>query len=159
MRLDDDFQEINIAESDRRKFRSAAFGTSAPIASTKTVVADTSPLNYLVQIECDFLLPLLYRRVIAPPIVLAELTHFNAPPLVAKWVTQAPVWLEVLSSETQPDEDLCMLDAGERDAIQLAIELHAQEILIDESKGRREAQSRGFSVVGTLGVLIAAERS
>jgi predicted nucleic acid-binding protein len=44
------------------------------IVSAEIVVADTSPLNYLVQISCDFLLPSLYRRVIVPPSVLSELT-------------------------------------------------------------------------------------
>ncbi|WP_263373373.1 DUF3368 domain-containing protein [Granulicella aggregans] len=139
MRPDDDLQKIKIAE--------------------KIVVADTSPLNYLVQVECDFLLPFLYRRVITPPIVLAELTHAGAPPAVARWAAEPPLWLEVSPLTTQPDEDLCLLDAGERDAIQLAIEVSAPEVLIDEFKGRREALARGFSIVGTLGVLIAAERA
>jgi predicted nucleic acid-binding protein len=30
------------------------------------VVADTSPLNYLVQINCDHVLPALYERVFVP---------------------------------------------------------------------------------------------
>ncbi len=34
------------------------------------VVADTSPLNYLVQIHCQDLLPALYERVLVPPAVI-----------------------------------------------------------------------------------------
>lgn len=30
------------------------------------VVADTSPFNYLVQIECDNLLPRIYGEIIVP---------------------------------------------------------------------------------------------
>jgi predicted nucleic acid-binding protein len=30
------------------------------------VVADTSPLNYLIQIGCESLLPVLYTRVMIP---------------------------------------------------------------------------------------------
>jgi len=37
------------------------------------VVADTSPINYLVQIACDSLLPDLYQRVLIPAAVLDEL--------------------------------------------------------------------------------------
>jgi predicted nucleic acid-binding protein len=37
------------------------------------VVADTSPLNYLVLIQHDALLPALYERVVIPPAVLADL--------------------------------------------------------------------------------------
>jgi predicted nucleic acid-binding protein len=33
------------------------------------VVADTSPLNYLVWIQQDTLLPVLYDRVVIPPAV------------------------------------------------------------------------------------------
>ena len=38
------------------------------------VVADTSPLNYLVQIGCAHLLPELYDRVMVPDAVFEELT-------------------------------------------------------------------------------------
>ena len=37
------------------------------------VVSDTSPLNYLVLIGADHLLPKLFGQVIAPPIVLSEM--------------------------------------------------------------------------------------
>ena len=45
------------------------------------------------------------------------------------------------------------LDAGELDAILLAEELGADELIIDELSGRREANQRHLHVIGTLGVL------
>jgi predicted nucleic acid-binding protein len=39
------------------------------------VVADTTPLRYLVVIECERLLPALYGRVLIPPAVAAELSQ------------------------------------------------------------------------------------
>ena len=39
------------------------------------VVADTSPLNYLIQIECQGLLPALFERVFVPTAVVKELNH------------------------------------------------------------------------------------
>jgi len=33
------------------------------------VVADTSPLNYLIQIECVYLLPELYGEILVPAAV------------------------------------------------------------------------------------------
>lgn len=48
------------------------------------VVADTSPLNYLIQIESDELLPRLYGRIVIPAGVLEELKHPSAPPAVRK---------------------------------------------------------------------------
>jgi predicted nucleic acid-binding protein len=43
------------------------------------VVADTSPLNYLVQIDEAELLPKLYGTVIIPGEVYEELNHPGAP--------------------------------------------------------------------------------
>jgi len=37
------------------------------------VVADTSPLNYLIQIKGDHVLPALYVRVLVPSAVVDEL--------------------------------------------------------------------------------------
>lgn len=42
------------------------------------VVADTSPLNYLVQINREHILPALYTRVFVPTAVLGELNHPRA---------------------------------------------------------------------------------
>jgi predicted nucleic acid-binding protein len=122
------------------------------------VVADTSPLNYLVQIDCDFLLPALYRHVSVPPTVIAELSHSSAPQKVEAWTASLPGWIEVASLKTEPDARLALLDPGERDAIQLALERQATIVLIDEHRGRFEAQSRGLATVGTIGVLIAGQK-
>ncbi len=46
-----------------------------------------------------------------------------------------------------------MLDAGEREAIQLAEETHADLLIIDEKRGRALAMQRNIRVVGTLGIL------
>jgi predicted nucleic acid-binding protein len=46
------------------------------------IVADTSPLNYLVQIAAEHLLPALYGRILIPPQVLAELCDPGAPDMV-----------------------------------------------------------------------------
>jgi predicted nucleic acid-binding protein len=51
-----------------------------------------------------------------------------------------------------------LLDPGERDAIQLALDAGFDTLLIDEIKGRREAQRRGLQVVGTISILEEAAR-
>ena len=52
-----------------------------------------------------------------------------------------------------PDPSLARLDAGERDAIALATELQADQLIVDAREGRREAERRGIPAIGTLGVL------
>jgi len=51
-----------------------------------------------------------------------------------------------------------MVDEGEAEAIELAKELHADLLLIDERKGRRLAVAEGVSVIGLLGVVVLAKR-
>ena len=46
------------------------------------VVADTSPINYLVLIARIEILKQLYARILIPPAVLAELKHPAAPKAV-----------------------------------------------------------------------------
>lgn len=55
-----------------------------------------------------------------------------------------------------PDPDLRHLHTGERDAISLALHLRADVVIIDERRGREEAEKRGLRVIGTLGVLATA---
>lgn len=73
------------------------------------VVADTSPLNYLILIEHDNILPKLYARVVIPPEVLQELSHPQAPDAVRSWVKNPPAWLEVKAPGGPPDEALAFL--------------------------------------------------
>lgn len=121
------------------------------------VVADTSPLNYLILIEHDGILPKLYTQVFVPPEVLHELSHPEAPAAVRSWVKNPPAWLEVKAPSGPPDEALGLLDPGERQAIQLAEEQRADLLLIDERRGSEEAKRRGLTTTGTIGVLLAAE--
>jgi predicted nucleic acid-binding protein len=117
------------------------------------VVADASPLNYLVLIDQIGLLPVLYQKVLIPEAVLAELLRPRAPKSVGLWIATPPPWLEVCAVHGVPDEGLLTLDPGERDAILLALERGAQVVLIDEAEGRREAERHNVRVAGTLAVL------
>jgi predicted nucleic acid-binding protein len=120
------------------------------------VVADTSPLNYLILIEHDGILPKLYHQVLVPAEVLRELSHPGAPDAVRSWLRNPPVWLEVKAPTSLPDEELGLLDPGERQAIQLAEEQRADLLLIDERRGSEEAKRRGLNTTGTVGVLLTA---
>jgi predicted nucleic acid-binding protein len=124
------------------------------------VVADTSPINYLVLLEQTALLPALYTRVLLPPAVVTELQDLEAPEEVRAWVAELPSWCAVRRpAPLEETETLAHLGAGEREAILLAHEVGADVLLIDEEDGRQVARSRALTVTGTLGVLErAAER-
>ena len=90
-------------------------------------VADTTPLRYLVEIGYDYLLPRLFTKVWIPGAVASESRQERTPAKVREW-----------------------------EAFELAREIHANLLLIDERTGVRIARERGFTVTGTLGVLVEA---
>ena len=118
------------------------------------IVADTSPINYLILLDHDALLPRFYQQVVIPPAVHGELQHPQTPPVVRAWMAHPPSWIEV----RQPQQRLKatqfpLLGAGEREAIALAQELQVPLLLMDDPKGREEATRRALRTTGTLGVL------
>ncbi len=119
------------------------------------VVADTSPLNYLILIEAIDVLPRLYGAVVVPRQVIAELTAAEAPDSVRAWASSLPAWIDARDAAVG-DEDMKHLDLGERAAILLAESQPDALLLIDETAGRIEASRRGIRNTGTLGVLRAA---
>ncbi|HST21601.1 MAG TPA: DUF3368 domain-containing protein [Blastocatellia bacterium] len=120
------------------------------------VVSDTSPLNYLVLIEQINILSMLYGRVLIPQSVYEELNAPETPEQVRAWRTNLPDWIEVSTEQLAPDAGLIHLHAGERDAISLALHIGASALIMDERRGREEANKRGVNVIGTLGVIAAA---
>jgi len=117
------------------------------------IVADTTPLNYLVLIEAIGVLPQLYGRILIPPAVHVELSDPLAPAQVRDWIKQAQPWLEVVPLRNPAASSLMHLDPGERDAIALAAELQASLLLMDERDGADAARARNLKVIGPLGVL------
>jgi len=117
------------------------------------VVADTTPLNYLILIDEIELLPILYQRVLIPEEVHRELQNFGAPALVRKWASSIPSWCEVRPAPATFDIRLDEIDSGERDAIQLALANGIDTLLMDDSDGRRVALRHHLAVTGTVGVL------
>lgn len=122
------------------------------------VVADTGPINYLILIGHIDVLPILFEKVILPSVVRDELTESRAPIAVQNWIAAPPSWLDVHPSRPTTDASLAQLHAGEKAAIALAIELHAEILLIDERRGVKMARSKGLKVAGTLAILAMAAR-
>jgi predicted nucleic acid-binding protein len=119
----------------------------------QSIVADTTPLNYLVLIQAAEILSNLYGKILIPSAVKAELAHANTPDMVRTWISEPPSWLEIVSVKKPVDLALSYLDAGEQEAISLASELQASLLLMDERDGVAVARRRGLKVVGTLSVL------
>jgi len=117
------------------------------------VVADTSPLHYLVLIAVPAILPELFGRILVPLAVVEELRQPRTPAHVQAWLDSAPPWLEICPVTVPPDATLAHLDSGEHEAILLTQEIQADLLLMDDWEGRREAERRALAVTGTLGIL------
>jgi predicted nucleic acid-binding protein len=125
----------------------------------RLVVADTGPLNYLVLIEQIGLLPALFEKVFVPQAVVEELRHDEAPAVVRRWIAEPPLWIEIVpSGNDRSDPALLHLDDGERAAIELAVRIGAELLLIDDRDGVAVARRMGFAVTGTVGILDLAAR-
>ena len=125
------------------------------------VVSDTSPLSGLAIAGYLSLLQQLYGQVIIPVAVASELRRGGQDDpritevLALDWVeVQQPKNLALVET-LQADQNL---DRGESEAIALALEIKADELLIDERLGRQEASRLGLSITGLLGILLVAKR-
>jgi predicted nucleic acid-binding protein len=90
---------------------------------------------------------------VVPRAVQQELQQPAAPEVVRAWINTAPSWLEIRAPSHPPDSSLAKLDPGERDAILLATEFRADQLIVDDREGRKLAVERNIPVIGTLGVL------
>lgn len=103
----------------------------------RVVVADATPLHYLILIGAIQLLPRIFEKIHVPIEVRDELIHEATPPDVRTWMQQPPQWLEVVAAPlvAAQDSSLEALDSGERAAIVLAESIGAELLLIDDRAG------------------------
>jgi predicted nucleic acid-binding protein len=110
------------------------------------VIADTSPLRYLVLVDYPAILPALFGRVLIPSAVAAELQRPRTPAPVRAWIASSPPWLETRRPRQPLVTPTLWLGPGEL-------------VLMDDMEGREEAEHHGLAVMGTLRALeLAAER-
>ncbi|MDZ8136933.1 MAG: DUF3368 domain-containing protein [Nostoc sp. DedQUE04] len=122
------------------------------------VVSDTSPINNLAAINHLHLLQQLYGTVLIPEAVYRELTDPNFP-VAGATEAQTFIWIQ-----TRPVQDRTLvealsneLDIGEAEAIALALEMKANQVLIDERRGRMIAARLNLGYTGILGILVEAK--
>jgi predicted nucleic acid-binding protein len=117
------------------------------------VVSDSGPLHYLIQINKVELLHTLFGEVLIPGAVHEELTCSSAPVAVQEWLKLPPQWVKFRTATSIVAS--LPLGKGEREAICLALELHADLLIVDDKKARRIAKEHGLVLTGTLGILRA----
>jgi predicted nucleic acid-binding protein len=124
------------------------------------IVSDTTPISELAKVERLDLLPNLFGEVVVPQAVFTELQTGNHP--AAQWIANEIPWLVVVPVENQALvaelQQSSHLDLGESEAIALAEEKQAAQLLIDEQAARRVALARNLPLIGTMGILMLAKQ-
>ena len=132
------------------------------------IISDTSPLSNLAIVGYLSLLQQIYNKVIIPQGVAEELRNASDEENLIAGVLSLD-WIEVIPAKNLELISILRnnhnLDRGEAEAIAslaignaLALELNADELLIDERLGRREATRLGLPITGVLGILLVAKR-
>jgi predicted nucleic acid-binding protein len=123
------------------------------------IICDTSPIQYLYQLELIHILPALADQVIAPPAVMDELSvgrtlGVSLPdPAELDWMTvRRPVSEPALPLVTD-------LGPGETEVLMLALELSESVAVLDDALARRVAETMDLRLTGTLGLLLDAKNA
>ena len=121
-----------------------------------TWIVDAGPLIFLAKLGR---LELLKQAgvVCIPRAVYNETQQYDdAAAAVIAHATRS--WLTIRSVRNQQEVRSLLedLDIGEAEVLALAKELHPERIILDDMDARRIARRYGFSITGTVGLLLAA---
>jgi uncharacterized protein len=122
------------------------------------MVANTGPIIAFARIGRLDLLHQVVGELVIPGAVYEELTgQGQERPGAAEVVRGDWIQRRTVGDHTLVGHLPSVLHAGEREAIVLAEEFHAQ-LLIDEQRGRNMATARGVTVLGSLRILSEAKQ-
>ena len=119
------------------------------------VIANTTPLIALANIDRLELLHELYGTIIVPQAVIDEMIREPARQRV-----RDAVWIKVeeIQDPSQKDFFRARLHAGEVEVMILAREQKADLVIMDDNAAKKTAKFLGLHVTGTLGILLKAKR-
>lgn len=122
------------------------------------VVSNSSPLISLAAVGQLSLLERLCGQVVIPAAVYAEVALAGrgrpgaALTATVPWIATRAVQNTALVTQLRRN-----LNAGEAEAIALAVEVQAGLLVIDERRARNEARQLGLAVTGVVGILLEAK--
>jgi uncharacterized protein len=100
----------------------------------------------------------LFQEVFIPPEVAAEFVRLAGGTTRFAGL-KLPTEIKQQSASSQPEAVRIAtgLDSGEAAALSLAVEIHADVVLIDERRGYEVAVQLGLRTIGILGILLRAK--
>jgi predicted nucleic acid-binding protein len=123
------------------------------------LICDTSPIQYLHQLELLHVLPKLAKQIFVPSAVVEEIKighslGVNLPKL------EEVDWINV----RRPRSDLALplvtnLGPGETEVLMLALEMPGVVVVLDDASARELAETLDLRLTGTLGLLLDAKKA
>lgn len=100
-----------------------------------------------------------FGTVLVPPMVAHELTSPRGGFAVIRVEDYACFRIQSPGDSERVRKLAESLDPGESEALALAIEMHADYLLMDEEAGREQARKLGIQTTGVLGILLRVKET
>lgn len=124
-------------------------------------VTDTAPINYLIQLDMEDILPRMFEVVLIPEEVIGELLNAKAPEKVRnralEWKSSTPVWMKIAAAGASI-ATTGRIHVGEQAAMTLAESQMPCVLLMDDREALIEAARRGLVTARLLALLFDAGR-
>ncbi len=121
------------------------------------IFSNTTPFIALSSINKLDLLPKLFGQIHVVTEVIEECAAGGMIPVPN--LRALPWIVEIHPSQAISISILLELDKGEKYTLQMAKEMKAERVIIDEKIGRDVAEYLGLEVMGTLGILLKAKQN
>lgn len=122
------------------------------------MIINTSPIQYLYQINLLSLLPKLYGKIIVPQSVVDEL-EVGLSLGIALPNIHSLTWINIQQARSQQILPLVTeLGAGEREVLALGLEITDSLLVLDDALGRSYANLLGLQLTGTLGTILKGKQ-
>ena len=123
----------------------------------RKVVVNSTPLIILGNIDGLKILQELYGEIIIPRAVFEEVTNKDDDAKLK--LSKNLSWIKVLEVQDKSNRKMyqAKLHDGEVEVMMLSNEISADLLIIDDNAAKKTAKFLGFTVTGTLGVILKAK--
>jgi predicted nucleic acid-binding protein len=122
----------------------------------RKIVSNATPIISLAVIDRLAFLEDIFKKIYIAEAVYDEITSARYPGY--KELDSRLFEVKRINDRESLDSLLNDLDLGEAESIQLASEIKADALIMDERSGYKIAQKKGLPVIGTLTVLLMAKK-
>ena len=123
----------------------------------RKVIVNSTPLIILGNIDRLDILQKMYGEIIIPQAVFEEVTSKNDDAKLK--LSQNLSWIKIFEVKDKSSRKIyqAKLHDGEVEVMMLAKEISADLLIIDDNAAKKFAKFLGFTVTGTLGILLKAK--